>query len=79
MKNCKLIHEFKEERNKFGKFFQLYRDARHYISKFHDCYKKCIWYSVEETGVHLCRLGINYREMIFAEKTVLLSVELNVA
>jgi hypothetical protein len=35
-KKRKWVHEFNEERNRLGKFYHLYRDARLHPDKFHD-------------------------------------------
>jgi hypothetical protein len=67
MKKCKLVHEFNEERNKFGDVFQLYN----YIRKFHGCLRMMTSIFdalLKKLEVHLSRLGTNYREVIFVEE-----------
>jgi hypothetical protein len=69
-KNCKWVHEFNEERNRLGKFYHMYRDARLHPDKFHDYLRMTKNISdtlLEKVEVHLCGPGTNYRKMISAE------------
>jgi hypothetical protein len=76
-KKRKWVHEFNEERNRLGEFYQLYRDARLHPDKFHDYLrmtKNTFDTLLEKVEVHLCGPGTNYRETISAKQRLVLTV-----